>query len=90
MPSIYTVRASGEPLYSIRGTPPNLFLEIKGDAFAPRNPKALKIDFVKRPPLFEVTETHSAATWLLHPNAPKVEMPGIIKDRIERMKKERE
>lgn len=68
----------GSPLYSIKGTPPNLFTEIKGDAYAPRNPYALKIDFVKRPPFFKVTPTHYAKTWLLDPRAPKVEPPGII------------
>ncbi|NLB32881.1 MAG: ABC transporter ATP-binding protein [Tissierellia bacterium] len=68
----------GEALYSIKGTPPNLFKEVKGDAFAPRNPHALKIDFEERPPYFEVTPTHKARTWLLDPRAPKVEPPLII------------
>jgi oligopeptide transport system ATP-binding protein len=62
----------------------------KGDAFAHRNKYALEIDFEVEPPLFELTDTHYAATWLVHPNAPKVEMPKIIQERIERMKKERE
>lgn len=69
----------GEALYSIKGTPPNLFKEIKGDAFAPRNPFALKIDFEERPPYFQVTPTHKARTWLLDPRAPKVEPPPLIK-----------
>ncbi len=69
----------GENLYSIKGTPPNLFKEIKGDTFAPRNPHALKIDFEKRPPYFEVTPTHKARTWLLDPRAPKVDPPLLIK-----------
>ncbi len=69
----------GKPLYSISGTPPNLFMEIKGDAFAPRNPRALKIDFVHRPPYFRVSPTHIARTWLLDPRAPKVEPPEAIK-----------
>ncbi|HHX27804.1 MAG: ABC transporter ATP-binding protein [Bacillota bacterium] len=69
----------GQPLYSISGTPPNLFTEIKGDAFAPRNPRALKIDFVHRPPYFRVSPTHIARTWLLDPRAPKVEPPEAIK-----------
>lgn len=69
----------GKELYSIKGTPPNLFNEIKGDAFAPRNPYALKIDFVERPPYFKVSDTHYAKTWLLHPNAPKVEPPEVLK-----------
>ena len=68
-----------EPLYSIQGTPPNPFQEIKGDAFAPRNPKALKIDFVQRPPFFQVTPTHFARTWLLDPRAPKVEPPEHVR-----------
>lgn len=70
----------GEDLYSIPGTPPNLFVEVKGDAFAPRNPYALKIDFVKRPPYFEVSPTHRARTWLLDPRAPKVEPPEHIRN----------
>lgn len=69
----------GDELYSIQGTPPNLFTEIQGDAFAPRNPHALKIDFVKRPPYFEVSPTHRARTWLLDPRAPKVESPESIR-----------
>ena len=68
-----------EPLYSIQGTPPNLFHEVKGDAFAPRNPKAQKIDFIKRPPYFDVTATHKARTWLLDPRAPKVEPPEHVR-----------
>lgn len=70
----------GTELFSINGTPPNLFLEVKGDAFAPRNPRALKIDFVQRPPYFEVSKTHKAKTWLLDPRAPKVEPPSLIKN----------
>jgi oligopeptide transport system ATP-binding protein len=69
----------GDSLYSIEGTPPNLFYEIKGDAFAPRNPKALKIDFVKKPPYFQVSPTHKAKTWLLDPRAPKVQPPKSIR-----------
>ncbi len=69
----------GEPLYSIHGTPPNLFMDIQGDAFAARNPNALKIDFVKNPPFFQVSPTHYAKTWLLDPRAPKVEPPATIK-----------
>ncbi|MBR0408069.1 MAG: ABC transporter ATP-binding protein [Clostridia bacterium] len=77
--SLPQLGVKGEKLFSIQGTPPNLFLEIKGDAFAPRNPHALKIDFEKRPPLFSVSPTHSARTWLLHPDAPKVEPPPVLK-----------
>ena len=69
----------GKELYSIKGTPPKLFGVIKGDAFAPRNPQALKIDYLVRPPYFEVSPTHKARTWLLDPRAPKIEPPEIIK-----------
>jgi len=69
----------GEPLHSIKGTPPNLFNEVKGDAFAPRNPKSLKIDFVERPPYFDISPTHKAKTWLLDPRSPKVEPPESLK-----------
>ena len=86
MPDLHTT----EKLESIPGTPPNMIYPPKGDAFAARNKYALEIDFELEPPLFEVTPTHYAATWLLHPNAPKVEMPQLIKSRIERLKKERE
>ena len=69
----------GEDLFNIVGTPQNLFAEIQGDAFAPRNPQALKIDFVKRPPYFTVSPTHKAKTWLLDPRAPKIEPPRAVK-----------
>lgn len=59
----------GHDLYSIKGTPPNLFKEIRGDAFAPRNADAMDIDFEEEPPVFNVTDTHYAKTWLLHPYA---------------------
>jgi len=79
--SLPQLGVKGEDLFSIRGTPPNLFYEVKGDAFAPRNPNALKIDFVERPPYFPVpgSTTHKAKTWLLDPRAPKVEPPSTIK-----------
>ena len=77
--SLPQLGVKGENLYAIQGTPPNLFYEVKGDAFAPRNPKALKIDFVERPPFFEVSPTHLARTWLLDPRAPKVEPPEHIR-----------
>ena len=60
-----------------------------GDAFAERNRYAMKIDFERQPPEFEITDTHWAATWLLHPDAPKVDPPKIIRDRIARMKEKR-
>lgn len=65
-------------LYSITGTPPSLYNKIVGDAFAPRNPYCLKIDTIAEPPMFQVSETHFAKTWLEHPDAPKVEKPEII------------
>ena len=77
--SLPQLGVKNEPLYSIQGTPPNLFHEVKGDAFAPRNPRALKIDFVERPPLFAVTPTHFARTWLMDPRAPKVEPPEHVR-----------
>ena len=75
-------------LYTIPGSPPNLLHEVKGDAFAARNQFALKIDSIAEPPMFKVSETHSAATWLLDPRAPKVEMPEELRKRIARMLKE--
>ena len=75
-----------EKLESIPGTPPNMIYPPKGDAFAPRNKYALEIDFEEQPPMFKITETHYAATWLLHPEAPKMEMPAVVTERINRMK----
>ena len=76
-----------EKLDAIPGTPPNMIYPPKGDAFADRNKYAMEIDFEEQPPMFAVSETHSAATWLLHPDAPKVDIPKNITDRIARMKK---
>ena len=78
--SLPQLGVKGEDLYSIKGTPPNLFHPIRGDAFAARNPHALKIDFEHRPPYFEVSPTHKARTWLLDPRAPHVEPPESIKN----------
>ena len=75
-------------LYTIPGSPPNLLHPVQGDAFAPRNVYALNIDERLEPPMFKITDTHYAATWLLDPRAPKVELPPELKARIERMKKE--
>ena len=72
-------------LYSITGTPPSLYNKIVGDAFAPRNPHCLKIDTLKEPPLFQISETHYAKTWLLDPRAPKVEKPETIQDIHEKL-----
>ncbi|ASS88088.1 MULTISPECIES: ABC transporter ATP-binding protein [Geobacillus] len=71
-------------LYSIPGSPPDLLNPPKGDAFAPRNPYALKIDYELEPPMFQVSDTHYAATWLLHEKAPKVEPPAIVRERMKR------
>ncbi len=77
--SLPQLGVKGEELYSINGTPVNLYKEIKGDAFAYRNPRALKIDFEIAPPYFDVSKTHKAKTWLLDPRAPKVEYPKSLK-----------
>ena len=77
---------TNEKLDAIPGTPPNMIYPPVGDAFADRNKYAMEIDYEMQPPMFEVSPTHYAATWLLHPNAPKVEMPKIITERINRMK----
>ncbi len=81
MPDLET---DDDRLYSIPGSPPNLLHEPKGDAFAARNKFAMKIDEKKEPPMFQITETHFAATWLLHPDAPKIELPKELKLRLER------
>ena len=78
--SLPQLGTKGEKLYAITGTPPSLQETIIGDAFAPRNPYALEIDFKKEPPFFKVSETHYAKTWLLDPRAPKVEMPKTIQN----------
>lgn len=80
---------TSEKLEAIPGTPPNMIYPPVGDAFAARNKYAMKIDFEKQPPMFKITDTHYAATWLLHPDAPKVEPPKCITDRITRMQRKR-
>ena len=85
--SIPDLDSKGAKLEAIPGTPPNMIYPTVGDAFAARNKYALQIDFEQQPPMFQISDTHYAATWLLHPNAPKVEMPEIVKDRIKRMSK---
>jgi len=75
----------GEDLYAITGTPPSLYDKVKGDAFAPRNPYAMKIDFEQEPPFFQITATHRAKTWLLDPRAPKAEPPKAIRNLHERL-----
>ena len=75
-----------EKLEAIPGTPPDMIDPPVGDAFASRNKYAMRIDFEQQPPMFAISETHWAATWLLHPEAPKVQMPPIVSERIARMK----
>ena len=77
--SLPQLGVKGEGLYSIPGTPPGMLEDIQGDAFAPRNPRALKIDYTRRPPFFSVSDTHMARTWLLDPRAPRVDPPDGIK-----------
>ena len=74
-------------LYTIPGSPPNLLHEKQGDAFAPRNKFALVVDDKAQPPMFKVTDTHYAATWLLDERAPKVDMPEELRARLDRMRK---
>ena len=88
MSSLPQYGIKGHPLPTIDGTPPNLFMEVKGDAFAPRNKKPLAIDFEEEPPYFEISPTHKAKTWYLDPRAPKIEQPEIF--RIMREKRMRE
>ena len=73
---------SKERLEAIPGTPPNMIYPPKGDAFANRSRYAMNIDYREQPPYYKVSDTHYAATWLLDPRAPKVEMPRIVKERI--------
>ena len=79
MSSLPQFGIKGEPLPAIEGTPPNLFYEVKGDAFAPRNKQPLAIDFKEEPPFFELTPTHKAKTWYLDPRAPKIRQPEIFR-----------
>ena len=74
-------------LFSIPGTPPSLYNKIIGDAFAPRNKYAMEIDLEEEPPMFKVSDTHYAKTWLLDPRSPKVETPKIIQNLHEKMVK---
>lgn len=83
--SLPQLAQKGKPLYSIGGTPPSLFNLIKGDAFAPRNDYALKIDTCQEPPFFSITSTHFAKTWLLDERAPHVQKPDSIQDLHQKM-----
>ncbi|NAP00567.1 ATP-binding cassette domain-containing protein [Halomonas sp. MG34] len=80
--SMPSLDSTEEELYVIPGTPPDLLNPPKGDAFAQRNPYAMMIDLEEEPPMFKVSDTHFAATWLLHPDAPKVEPPSAVKERM--------
>jgi len=85
MPDLDT---NDDRLYTIPGSPPTLKGDVRGDAFAPRNIYALKIDERAEPPMFKISDTHYASTWLLDERAPKVEMPAELKERIARMREE--
>ncbi len=86
--SMPDVDTKEERLYTIPGTPPNMINEIKGEAFAPRNEFALNIDLREEAPMFTINEHHKVASWLAHPDAPKVEMPKSLQTRIDKMLKE--
>ena len=77
----------GDDLFSIPGTPPSLYNKLIGDAFAQRSEYAMAIDLVEEPPMFKVSDTHFAKTWLLDPRAPKVETPELIRDLHEKIKR---
>jgi oligopeptide transport system ATP-binding protein len=85
--SIPSMSGQNEEILSIPGTPPNLIQPPKGDAFAYRSDYAMTIDFEEHPPMFQVSDTHFAASWLLHPDAPKVNMPAVLQARIDSYKK---
>ena len=87
--SLPQLGVKGEALPTIDGTPPNLFNQVKGDAFAPRNRHALAIDFEEEPPFFDVSPTHKAKTWYLDPRAPKIEQPLLIQQLRAKMKERR-
>ena len=86
--SMPDMESTDDELFTIPGTPPNLLYDIPGDAFAARNRYALHIDEKIAPPMFKISKTHRVASWLMAPQAPKVEMTPSLKKRIERMKKE--
>ncbi|MBQ8654949.1 MAG: ABC transporter ATP-binding protein [Clostridia bacterium] len=86
--SVPDMDENSDSLYTIPGSPPNLLKPVEGDAFAPRNQYALEVDRHREPPMFRISETHSAATWLLHPDAPRVEMPEPLRRRIDSMREE--
>ena len=77
----------GTELFSIPGTPPSLYNKIVGDAFAPRSQYAMAVDLVEEPPMFQISPTHFAKTWLLDPRAPKTEAPENIQNLHEKIQK---
>ncbi|WP_368250539.1 ABC transporter ATP-binding protein, partial [Enterococcus sp. 2201sp1_2201st1_B8_2201SCRN_220225] len=83
--SLPQLSQKGDELYSVPGTPPSLYKDIAGDAFAPRNPYAMEIDFKQEPPMFQVSDTHFAKTWLMDPRAPQVEKPVAIQNLHEKL-----
>ncbi|MCI7222427.1 MAG: ABC transporter ATP-binding protein [Firmicutes bacterium] len=83
--SLPQLGTKGEDLFSIHGTPPSLFEKIQGDAFALRSGYAMQIDFEEEPPIFYISDTHFAKTWLLDPRAPHVEPPKSIQNLHERL-----
>ena len=88
--SIPSLDGKEEEILSIPGSPPNLIHPPKGDAFAYRSSYALAIDFEEIPPFFKVSDTHFVASWLLHPDAPKVEMPEVLKKRLKQYARNKE
>ena len=84
--AVPSLETDSERLYAIPGTPPNLLYEVTGDAFAPRNPYALKIDFRLEPPFFKINDTHYAASWLESENAPEPKMPEEVEERMEKIR----
>ena len=88
--SIPSLDGKEDEILSIPGSPPNLIHPPKGDAFAYRSNYALAIDFEEIPPMFQVSDTHFVASWLLHPDAPKVEMPEILKKRLKQYTRNKE
>jgi len=85
--SLPQLGVKGEDLFAIKGTPPSLYKEIRGDAFAPRNPMALKVDFEVEPPFFQVSPTHRVKSWLLDPRAPAMEAPDTVRRLRARLEK---
>jgi len=86
--SLPSIRGTDRDMYSIPGSPPNLIFPPQGDAFAYRSEYALTADFECEAPMFEITPTHKAATWLLDKRAPELSMPSLLRERIDAMKKE--